>query len=97
MAVPDSCDFESKVETELERKTTALPRLVWQEVRFWIAVLVGFAVMISYKSRFPTQTPAIDACVVVAVILPTAFIAGFSIRQTMIQIVKDLLQISSSN
>lgn len=97
MAVPDSSDFESKVETELERKTTSLPRLAWQEVRFWISVLGGFALMISYKSTFPTQTPAIDACVVVAAILLTAFIAGFSIRQIMIQIVKDLLQMSSSN
>lgn len=91
MTIPDPSDSQSEVETEPDQKITSSQHSVCKEVRFWVSVLIGLALMIGYKAMFPTQKPVVDICIVILASLLIAFVSGFSIRQTIIGLLQTLL------
>jgi len=89
MAVPDFSDVQSDADADLEQMPNS--SLIWNELRYWISVLAGFALMIGYKTIFPTQPPFIDICVVILASCLIAFMAGFSVRRVIVGILKGAL------
>ena len=96
MTVPDSSDssaVESQAQLKLEQESTSTHRFAWfQEFRFWISVLIGFALMIGYKVIFPIQSIVIDIGVVGLVSLTVLLIAGFPLHQAIISVIKILFE-----
>ncbi|BAY12721.1 hypothetical protein [Calothrix sp. NIES-2098] len=55
-------------------------------------MVIGFALMIGYKSIFPIQITVIDIGVLGLVSLTVLLIAGFPIHQAIISVIKVLFE-----
>ncbi|OUL37483.1 hypothetical protein BV372_00510 [Nostoc sp. T09] len=96
MPVPDSSDssaFESQAKSKLKQESTYTHRFAWfEELRFWLSVLIGFALMIGYKVIFSIRSTVIDIGVVGLVSLIVALMAGFPIHQAIVSFIRVLFE-----
>jgi hypothetical protein len=91
-----SPDAQSQEIPELEQEPVLQQQFAWlKELRFWLSALFGFALMIGYKSLFPTQAAFVDIGAVVVASLFAAIMAGFPISKVVIGIINGLLQHSN--
>jgi hypothetical protein len=95
MSVPDSCDSPdspSHKALELEQPISVTRHAWLKELRFWLSALFGFALMIGYKSLFPTQSTLVDVCAAIVASLLVTLMAGFPVTKTVIVIIKNSLE-----
>ncbi len=92
----DSPDAQSHETPEPEQEPILQKQSIWlKELWFWLSAPLGFALMIGYKSLFPTQGALVDIGVVVVASLLVAIMAGFPVSKVVIEIINGLLQHSN--
>lgn len=92
---PENSSFQSAIKSESQQESATLHQSAWfKELRFLLSALIGFILLIYYKSLFFKLSIVIDVCILILVGLLIAIMAGFPIRQALNIIIKNLLQIS---